>query len=391
MHVAFYDSIEKIGRSTWQDICGTDYPFLRYEFLFGLESAGSDEPQGSACNVQSGWQPQHGIVFDGDRPIAAFPMYLKYHSYGEYIFDWAWAEAYQRNGLHYYPKLLNAIPYSPVTGTRIAIDPAYQQHQPLIFSEVIDACIEKCHKEDISSLHFLYPQQATSNRLASLATEQRASHQYHWFNRDKSTAPYRNFDHFLADLKSRKRKDIKRERRLIEEQNIQLIRLTGEEINTDVWDTFYHFYQLTYAKRSGHGGYLPKAFFKSLGKTMSEQLLLVLAKRDDRFIAGALNLFSSDTLYGRYWGCIESAESLHFEACYYQGIEFCIERQLEKFDAGAQGEHKIQRGFRPVPTWSNHWIKDPQFSQAIKRYIEQEAEQVQGNIKQASTYLPFKA
>ena len=156
MHVKFYDSIEKIGRSTWQDICGTDYPFLRYEFLFGLESAGSDEPQGSACNVQSGWQPHHGIVFNDDKPIAAFPMYLKYHSYGEYIFDWAWADAYQRNGLQYYPKLLNAIPYSPVTGTRIAINPAYQQQQPLIFAEVIDACKSKCHKEDVSSFHFLF-------------------------------------------------------------------------------------------------------------------------------------------------------------------------------------------------------------------------------------------
>ena len=390
MRVEFYDSIEKIGQLTWQRICGSDYPFLRYEFLSSLESAGNEESQGPACNKKSGWQPQHGIVFDGDKAVAALPLYLKYHSYGEYIFDWAWAEAYQRNGLNYYPKLLNAIPYSPVTGARIAIDPAYQDRQSSIFSAIIDACKNKCQNEDISSFHFLYPQQATSDALASLAIEQRASYQYHWFNSSNEQELYHDFDDFLGDLKSRKRKDIKKERRLIAEQNIQLVRLTGDQIDHELWDTFYHFYQLTYAKRSGHGGYLPKEFFKSLGEKMSDQLLLVLAKRDGIIIAGALNLFSSDTLFGRYWGCIESAESLHFEACYYQGIEFCIERKLKKFDAGAQGEHKIQRGFRPIPTWSNHWIKDPQFDQAIKKYIHQETEQVQVNIQQAADYLPFK-
>ena len=219
-------------------------------------------------------------------------MYLKYHSYGEYIFDWAWAEAYQRNGLQYYPKLLNAIPYSLLLALELLIDSAYQQKQSLIFAEVIRACIDKCHKEDISSFHFLYLPQASSNTLALLTIDQRASHQYHWFNRDKSTLPYRDFEHFLTDLKSRKRKDIKRERRLIEKQNIQLIRLTGEEINADVWDTFYHFYQLTYAKRSGHMATCLRRFSNHLVKQCQNNVISVKgAKRDGKFIAGALNLF----------------------------------------------------------------------------------------------------
>tara|TARA_B100000767_G_scaffold158098_1_gene148540 strand:- start:3148 stop:4323 length:1176 start_codon:yes stop_codon:yes gene_type:complete len=391
MYVKFYDAIKKIGKPTWQRICGTDYPFLRYEFLASLEDAGSDNEHGSACNQQSGWQPQHGIVFDGEKPIAAIPLYLKYHSYGEYIFDWAWAEAYQRNGLNYYPKLLNAIPYSPVTGTRIAIDSDHSKQCQTIYSTIVSACKIKCQEEKISSCHFLYPQQDLSIALSELQIEQRSSHQYHWFNHSRRGELYLDFNDFLADLKSRKRKDIKKERALIAREDIQLERLTGEQIDAAVWDHFYHFYQLTYAKRSGHGGYLPKEFFRSIGETMPEQLLLVLAKRNGKLIAGALNFFSSDTLYGRYWGCTEAAESLHFEACYYQGIEFCIERKLKKFDAGAQGEHKIQRGFRPVPTWSNHWIQDPQFDQAIKRYIHQEAKQVKANIEQASDFLPFKA
>lgn len=399
MEVHFYHSIEEIGQTLWSSLCGTDYPFIRYEFLHALETAGKtlddkeSENNGVACSRKSGWQPYHAIVFDlssgKQQAVAAAPMYLKYHSYGEYIFDWAWADAFHRNGLNYYPKLLGAIPYSPVSGSRIAIASDALEKSDNIYQALIEACKNQCEELDISSLHFLYPEQSASDALTAQQLTQRYSHQYHWFNQNKSGEAYKDFDDFLAHLKSRKRKDLKKERRQVAEQNVELVRLTGDDITPELWDSFYHFYQRTYSKRSGHGGYLPKAFFQTIGESMPEQLLLVLAVQNEDIIAGALNLFSSNTLYGRYWGCSKEAEFLHFEACYYQGIEFCIERGLTKFDAGAQGEHKVQRGFKPVPTWSNHWIKQQDFREAIDDFIEREAEQVKQNIANTSEWLPF--
>lgn len=391
MEVRFYSAIEAIGQSVWNTICDIDYPFIRYEFLHALETAADpDKEHGAGCSRQSGWQAHHAVVYDKDnQPIAAAPMYLKYHSYGEYIFDWSWADAYQRNGLNYYPKLLAAIPYSPVTGLRIAIASSYTGNNDAIYQTLVDACKNECAQLDLSSCHFLFPEKSVSDTLKQQQLLQRHSHQYHWINQNKAGEPYTSFDDFLGEFKSRKRKDVKKERRLVAEQDVRLLRLTGADIDDDVWDVFYDFYQLTYAKRSGHGGYLPKAFFQTIAKTMPEQLLLVLAIQNDVAIAGALNLFSSTTLFGRYWGCTKAAEFLHFEACYYQGIEFCIERGLKKFDAGAQGEHKVQRGFRPVPTWSNHWIQHEGFRDAIQDFVVREAEQVKQNIAGTGKWLPF--
>lgn len=391
MEVKFYNAINDIGQPLWESICGTDYPFIRYEFLHALETAGKDSETGAACSRESGWQPHHAIVFKDSKPIAAAPLYLKYHSYGEYIFDWSWAEAYQRNNLNYFPKLLGAIPYSPVSGSRIAIADSEASHSEAIYHSLTQACIQECEQLQLSSFHFLYPTESVSNKLAKQQLLQRHSHQYHWFNKDKSGDAYNDFDAFLNEFKSRKRKDVKKERQWINSQDIKLQRFTGKDIDSALWETFFDFYQRTYAKRSGHGGYLPKAFFQRIAETMPEQILLVLAFQNGIPIAGALNLFSSDTLFGRYWGCNQEAEFLHFEACYYQGIEFCIERGLKKFDAGAQGEHKVQRGFKPVNTWSNHWIQHPEFRQAIGNFINHEAEQVKTNIATTTQWLPFNS
>ena len=405
--VRFVSSIAAIGRDDWQRIAGRDYPFSRYDFLHALETAGERDPQtgqlDAACTRLSGWMPDHALVSDAFGAIAVMPLYLKYHSYGEYIFDWAWAEAYQRNGLDYYPKLLAAIPYSPVTGPRLAIDEAALsngrvQQQELIVT-LTQAVKKHCREVGASSFHLLYPDQQTSRAMAAQEFTTRHSFQYHWFNGGpvgdsgdgiKQGEKFADFAAFCATLKSRKRKAILKERREIAQQDICIERLAGEQITDDIWHRFYQFYQLTYAKRSGHGGYLNEAFFRQIGRTMPEQIMLVVAKKQGVIIAGALNLFSSTTLYGRYWGCTQEAEFLHFEACYYQGIEFCIERGLRRFDAGAQGEHKIQRGFRPVDTWSNHWIADQNLSDAVGDFTRREELHNEEYRQAARGMLPFK-
>ncbi|MCH1487886.1 MAG: GNAT family N-acetyltransferase [Pseudomonadales bacterium] len=408
--VKFAESIEDIGLDTWQRIAGYDYPFMRYEFLHALETARSNNlekpPSEAACSRRSGWQPHHALVSDEHGLVAVMPLYLKYHSYGEYIFDWAWAEAYQRNGLDYYPKLLTAIPYSPVTGPRIAIDPAIDAKATFNSQDLIkwlaEVMQEHCTSIGASSFHLLYPEGDVCRILAAQGVTARHSYQYHWFNNTNGEQAalskqgkfqqgtmFNDFEHFCAHLKSRKRKVILKERREVVQQGITMERLVGDAITPEIWQQFYQFYQLTYAKRSGHGGYLNGEFFQEIGRTMADQLMLVVAKKDNEVIAGALNFFSSTTLYGRYWGCTEEAEFLHFEACYYQGIEFCIEKNLQRFDAGAQGEHKIQRGFRPVDTYSNHWIAHPGFREAINAYMDQERQQNQQHMDLSAQKLPF--
>ncbi|MGB5325982.1 MAG: GNAT family N-acetyltransferase, partial [Pseudomonadales bacterium] len=237
--------------------------------------------------------------------------------------------------------------------------------------------------------HLLYAQQDDAQALANTGLLLRHSFQYHWFNRNEQGQKLANFDDFCGTMKARKRKAIRRERRDVQQQDIVIERLQGASIDTGTWHEFYTFYQLTYAKRSGHGGYLPEEFFHAVGIGMPEQIMLVVARKRGRLIAAALNFYSTSTLFGRYWGCIEEAEFLHFELCYYQGIEFCIERGLEKFDAGAQGEHKIQRGFRPIDTWSVHWIEREDFRRAIAHYIEQERGYNRQHMQAAAALLPF--
>ena len=372
----FLDSLEHIQAGQWNAITGTDYPFLRHEFLYGLEQTG-------CARADTGWQGCHLLLRDAAGVLAVMPLYLKSHSYGEYVFDWSWADAWQRSGLHYYPKLVSAIPFTPATGPRLCMredaDPATTWHAAL------DAIRGLAHKRGISSWHLLFPEQDVASSLLAAGLHRRTATQFHWFNRG-----YNSFDDFLADFTSRKRKSLRRERARVAEQGLTLRTLCGEEIGPREWQQFHHFYRMTYAKRSGHGGYLTREFFTQTAPRLGEQVIMVMAYLEGRAVAGALYFRSSDTLYGRYWGCEQEYDCLHFETCYYQGIEYCIAHGLQKFDPGAQGEHKIQRGFRPVPTWSNHWIADPRLAAAVGDFTRSEEQHSAAYLRDAATLLPFR-
>ncbi|MET3998942.1 GNAT family N-acetyltransferase [Marinobacterium sp. MBR-109] len=370
--VNLHQSIESIGLERWNALCGTDYPFLRYEFLHALEASGSVGPG-------TGWQPLHLELSDAGETSLLMPLYLKSHSWGEYVFDWIWADAYERHGLNYYPKLLTAVPFTPATGPRFGTRMSHSD----VMQQLPDLVHSVCSQTGASSWHGLFLPQPELQR-APPQLQQRLGAQYHWFNRD-----YRDFDDFLDRFNSRKRKAVRRERKKVQEQGISLKRINGQEISSEQLDLFYRFYQMTYLKR-GRQGYLAPDFFHRLHQSMPEQLLLVLAEREGDAIAAALCFIGEDTLYGRYWGCAEEYDCLHFEACYYQGIEFCIERGLARFDPGAQGEHKIQRGFEPVPTGSLHWIAHPGFDAAIRDFLKQETPAMQEQIKSLTGWLPFK-
>lgn len=394
MLAKFYSTIEAIGKDTWDQLTHDNYPFTRYEFLHALESASDSDV--AACCEESGWQAHHLLLIDDndDQPIAAMPLYIKYHSFGEYIFDWAWADAYQRNGLSYYPKLLSAIPFTPCTGPRLISKGDTRS------SEVIHYAKQAIHEEqnrlNLSSSHFLFTGEQVSKEFEDQSCLLRESVQYHWFNRKDN--PYKDFKDFLNSFKSRKRKAINKERDQISSQGLRIKRLTGEHISPELWQRFYYFYQITYAKRSGHGGYLPQHFFSEIGHSMPDQIMMAVAFKDntecdnkpENAIAAALFFYSEKCLYGRYWGCSREADFLHFELCYYQGLEFCIENNLQRFDAGAQGEHKIQRGFEPVKTYSCHSIANPQFHDAIGRFIRQEKLHNSAYIREVRENLPYK-
>lgn len=360
----------------WNALANDASPFLRHEFLLALENSGS------VC-AETGWQPHHLLVLRGEQAIAAVPLYIKDHSYGEYVFDWSWADAYRQNGRRYYPKLLSAVPFTPSYASRFLI--AQGEDETLLTKAISAAVIAEAQRIGASSWHVLFPTPVESGLLKSEGVHQRIATQFHWFNRG-----YTSFDHYLESFNSRKRKNLRKERRAVQDANIQFERFSGAQISAQLWDVFYRFYQNTYHVR-GQQAYLDKSFFTELGETLPEQLLLVLAVHDGQPIAAALSFRDNEKLYGRYWGCLEEYQFLHFETCYYQGIEYCIEHDLGSFDSGAQGEHKIQRGFEPITTYSNHWIADPQFAVAIANYLEEEKDYIQQYKDQASESLPFKA
>lgn len=372
----FLSSLSQIDAAQWNQLAGDDYPFLRHEFLLALESSGS-------TSAETGWQACHLTLYRSEQLIALLPLYLKSHSYGEYVFDWGWADAWHRHGKEYYPKLTSAIPFTPATGPRICI--AAGENREDILSAVMEAIASIATQQQASSWHLLFPELEDARQLEKLGASLRQASQFHWFNRG-----YSCFDDFLAAFNSRKRKSLRRERRRVEEQGISLRVVEGAAITADKWERFYHFYQMTYAKRSGHGGYLNREFFLQIGASMAQHCVMILAYQNQRAVAGSLCFKSSTTLYGRYWGCEQEYDCLHFEACYYQGIEYCIANGLRRFDPGAQGEHKIQRGFRPVPTWSNHWIADPRLCAAVGDFTRSEEQHSEAYLKGAATLLPFK-
>lgn len=372
----FLDSIAQAPASDWNRLVGSDYPFLQHEFLFALEKSG-------CTNASSGWKPHHLVLKNQSKKmIAVMPLYLKTNSMGEYVFDWSWADAYYQHGLEYYPKFVTAVPFTPSAGPRICVEP--KENRENLLTIIVDETKKEAERLNASSWHILFPEKDLSASLSPLSLTQRQGCQYQWFNKG-----YNNFDSFLESFSSRKRKNLKKERKKIQESGIQFERLDGSDISAEQWQCFYKFYQNTYLVR-GRSAYLSLPFFLEIARLMPEQLLLVLAKKDEKYIAGALSFKDKNTLYGRYWGCDEEWQFLHFETCYYQGIEYCIDHELEKFDSGAQGEHKIQRGFEPVLTYSNHWISHPEFSAAIKQFIKEEKNHNSQYQQLVTKHLPFK-
>lgn len=368
-------SIHDIPPQDWQRLSGQGNPFLRYEFLRALEDSG-------CTTAATGWAPSHLVFRRAGRIVGVAPAYLKSHSMGEYVFDWAWADAYQRHGLDYYPKLLIAIPFTPSTGPRLLLEPALRgQLTPEQLHNLLGTLTEQLGAH---SWHLLFPNDADQRLLAYDPALHRIGCQFHWHNHG-----YRGFDDFLAALTSRKRKSIRKERRQVAEQGITFARFSGRDIPDNVLAAFHVFYQATYLKR-GQRAYLNRSFFEQLREQLPEHLHLIMAVRDGEMIAGALFLAGETTLYGRYWGCLDEYNHLHFETCYYQGIELALSLGLDHIDAGAQGEHKLVRGFEPVITHSWHGILHPAFRDAIGNFTREEADHVRAYFEDARSVLPFR-
>ncbi len=367
-------SLAEIGQPAWDALVAQQdkpNPFLSYAFLHALHESGS------ACE-DTGWQPQFMVLFDGEALAAALPLYVKMHSYGEYVFDWAWADAYQRSGHDYYPKLLSAIPFTPVTGPRLmARDEAAR-------SALVDVLCGTQRASKVSSTHILYPPEDQVQRLADAGFMLRSGVQFHWLN-----ASYTSFDQFLDTLEKKKRKNIRAERRKVREAGVTLRRVRGQDATDADWRLFNRCYQHTYAAHRSTP-YLNLDFFQRIGRTMPENILLIIAERDGKPIASSLVIHSADTLFGRYWGELEHVPCLHFEAAYYQPLEFCIEQKIAVFEGGAQGEHKMARGFLPTRTWSAHWLAHAGFADAIERFLEREQGGIDDYIDELNDRNPFK-
>ena len=378
MKIHFIESIKNIDETTWNNLVDSDYPFMKHSFLLSLEES-------KCVGEGTGWYTFHLVVKEEEDVIALMPMYIKTDSHGEFIFDWSWADAFYRNGLDYYPKLVSAIPFTPASGPRLCVlDESKRTH----ISSLIKEGIEEISIElGISSAHILLPEKKELTPYVDSGFSTRTSYSFHWFNNN-----YSDFDDFLKELTSRQRKNLRKERSKIFDQNIHMERIPGEDITEELWESFFKFYQITYLKR-GMQAYLNLDFFHKISERLPESLLLVMAKeaKTKVHLAGALNFCDSKNLYGRYWGCLEEYDSLHFESCYYQGIEHCIEMKLNKFDPGVQGEHKIKRGFLPVETFSSHWIKDDRFKKAIDDFLIREREHILEYNERCKSLLPFKS
>jgi len=376
MKIEFLDSIERIDKEEWDRAINNKYPFLKYEFLKALEITKCVSPE-------EGWTPLHLVVSEIDTILAIMPLYIKTDSQGEFVFDWSWADAFYRNGLDYYPKLVSSIPFTPASGPRLVVTDSTKTEE--IVKIVSGALKQLAEENNFSSVHILLAEKDEINLYSNQDFSLRTSYSFHWFNKE-----YKNFGNFLEDMTSRQRKNIKKERSKICSQGIVMSKIKGSEITDEMLEIFYKFYQVTYLKR-GMRGYLNLDFFKYIVNQIPESILMVLAQNSSReYVAGALNFYDEEKLYGRYWGCLEEYDSLHFETCYYQGIEFCIEEKLDSFDPGVQGEHKIKRGFCPIETFSAHWIKDIRFKEAIDDFLSRERVHILEYNRDRKSRLPFR-
>ncbi|SFN78634.1 hypothetical protein SAMN05216386_1834 [Nitrosospira briensis] len=375
IHIA--DSLQDIPVAAWNTLAGDD-PFLRHEFFSALHESG-------CVSRETGWSPQFITLWERSILRGGMPLYQKSHSYGEYVFDWAWANAYQRYGHAYYPKLLSAIPFSPVTGRRLMAETV--AHRALLISAAMKIGQESNRGATVSSFHCLFPQEHEAREMEAAGMTLRQGIQFHWKNREEGK--YENFEDFLGGMSHGKRKKIRQERRKVHASGIRFQWLSGHDISNACWRFFVDCYNKTYDDHRSMP-YLNLEFFVQLGKSMPENILLILALRGDEPIAAALNLHNSHTLYGRYWGTKEFIPGLHFETCYYQAIDYCIAHGIELFEGGAQGEHKLARGFLPVRTWSAHWLAHPEFAAAIGDYLGREAQDIDHYLNELNDSSPFR-
>jgi uncharacterized protein len=384
LDIGLVRSISAVPAAEWDAVAGVDKegagnPFTSHAFLAALEDSGS-------VAAKSGWAPHHMAVRDGEgRLIGAAPLYLKGHSYGEYVFDWGWAEAFERAGGSYYPKLQCAVPFTPVTGPRLMTRPGLAPALARAVRQAMARGLERIAKENrLSSIHVTFPPEEEWQELGQAGWLQRQGQQFHWENRD-----YKTFDDFLAALSSRKRKAIRKEREQVARSGLTVRPLTGAELRPAHWEAFFRFYLATSEHKWGHP-YLTRDFFRRLGETMADRVVLVVGEKDGRMVAGALNLMGSGVLYGRNWGAEGDFPFLHFEACYYQAIEFAIRNGLRRVEAGAQGPHKIQRGYLPSPTYSAHFIVEPGFRRAVEDFLARERKHVDAEMDELAEYSPFR-
>jgi predicted N-acyltransferase len=372
-----HPSIEAIPSAAWDALAGDDLPHLSHAFLLALERHG-------CVGERFGWLPRHLALYDQDeRLVAAAPAYLKFNSYGEFVFDWAWADAYQRAGLAYYPKLVIASPYTPATGQR-ALTGAASNRAELV-SALVRGSLRVADQLGVSGVHWLFTSEEEIDWMRQAGLMARLGCQFHWTNQG-----YADFDALLAGFSSEKRKKIKRERRRIAEAGVQIRRVPGQAASEAEWAVFHRLYEETFDKRGGIPT-LTLPFFREIGETMGERTLLVLAEHAGEIVAAAFCLVGAQTLYGRHWGCSKAFHSLHFEACYYQGLEYCIERGLQRFEPGAQGEHKVARGFLPTRTWSAHWLAEPGFQEPIGHFLAHEIDAVEEYIGEMTARSPYRS
>ena len=368
-------SIDLVAADQWNELSLGGNPFVRHEFLASLERT-------QCVGRESGWKPQHIVVEDGGRLRGALPLYEKNHSWGEFVFDWSWARAYSEAGLDYYPKLVCMAPFSPVPGPRLLTD---EKVNPIeVRKQLIVAMLDRAKSARASSAHVLFIGEDDAAALSEHNFLLRYDCQFHWHNRG-----FQSFDDFVATFRAEKRKKALRERRRVKEEGIEFRTLHGDEMTSELWRTVFAFSENTFASR-GHEHYLSSDFFVSVAAALPRSVMVKLAMARDLPIAAAIFFRSNDALYGRYWGAVAEFHSLHFETCYYQGIEYCIEHGLQRFEPGTQGEHKVPRGFEPAYTMSAHWIADPRFRRAISQYLQQERVAIDQYMESVRAHLPFR-
>jgi predicted N-acyltransferase len=419
MDVRVLESLADVPAAAWNAVAGDANPFLRHEFLFALERSG-------CTGGKSGWAAQHLVATDAGRAVGAVPLYRKDHSYGEYVFDWSWANTYAHAGLAYYPKLVAAVPFTPVTGPRLLLlqentnagtdrmspgtgDPASGSEKASprevnangarlraapdidrtgVANTLIEAALELTRATRASSLHWLFTHDADTSVLESRGLLRRTGYQFHWSN-----PGYRDFDDFLSTLTAEKRKKLKRERRAVREAGVTVELVEGTTLNPEDWARFYEFYHTT-IREHGAIAYLTREFFPTLGAALPHRTLLALARQESRVVGGALFLrggrAGAETLYGRYWGATRHVPMLHFEVCYYAPMEYCIAQGIQRFEAGAQGGHKLARGFVPTPTHSAHWLAHPALARAVADYLARERAGVGDEIDELREHVPFR-